>query len=138
MRKIICIFVFLFLSACASNQKNGYFLEKEDINLADSIITDSIAMFKKEYPPANTLFSLENHEIFFGDKLIDSLRTNGYSVTLNKEYNSVSLKYVIDTVDGIYRVSYYIGEDFFSRGYVIRENKFYPAGSWSKLVGADK
>jgi hypothetical protein len=135
--------IFLLFVGCSShsNYFTPFISDKIDLskNRADIIIHDFITIIKAYYPPANSVFQIEQTNTLFAKKVESELRKRGYGLgaIYGKDIKRIPLAWKITPLNKkMIRVSYHIGEVSISRIYKDDKRKYQPFSSFS-AVGLD-
>ena len=134
--------VLLFMLAGCATTPYGNFVAANDEAHNQSIAHDVTQQLIALYPPASTQFNLQHPTAdSFGDALVDSLRTGGYAIHEHKKTklskstdtptsDGMTLGYVFDQMDGLYRLTVLVDQHVLTRAYISSENTINPAGNW--------
>ena len=108
-----------------------------------TLLTDTVKQLEALYPPASIQLNIgqaiENNDSF-GTGLIAALRNHGYAVQDYSEQplsdKGIRLQYLLDVPataeQALYRVKIKVGGNTLTRAYVMQNDTFIPAGSWTR------
>jgi len=129
----------LMLAGCATTQYGNFVAANDDAH-NKSIAHDVTQQLIDLYPPASTQFNMQHPTVdSFGDALVSNLRAGGYAIhehqktNLNKSTDTptsdgMTLGYVFDQMDGLYRLTVLVDQQVLTRAYISNESTIIPAG----------
>jgi len=144
-KRVIVIISIVIVSIIGCSSHSNYFTpfisNKIDLSekRADIIVNDFITIIKAYYPPANSVFQIEQTNSFFEKRVEKELRKRGYGLgaIYGKDIKRIPLAWKITSLHKkIIRVSYHIGEVSISRIYKDSGKAYQPFSSFS-AVGLD-
>ena len=131
MNRIFFLIV-LLISGCASGPYGSFIKDERSYS---PIVSDVLQELDSKYPPAKTnFFMLHKVKDPFGTLFISEMRSKGYAIQEYEEgveLSGISFGYVLDTVEGFYRITLFINGERLSRPYTNESNTVLPSGSWS-------
>ena len=138
MKKLISILVMVLLSSCSSMRYGNFTQISQDKD--EVLAKDAVNRLAKVYVPARTTFTL-SHKAHdgFGEKIIENLRKNGYGVVETASHQKpANFYYVVDesNKNEVYRVSLFVGDQVYSRAYLVKEDVLAPISAWSHKESA--
>lgn len=141
MFRLSMLVLIFILTGCATTQL-GNFVAHNDEAHNKSIASDVTGQLIQLYPPASTQFNMQHPTVdSFGDALVDNLRAGGYAIHEHKKSNlnkstdtptsdGMTLGYVFDQMDGLYRLTVFVDQHVLTRAYFFNESTINPAGYW--------
>ena len=141
MFRLSMLVLIFILTGCATTQF-GNFVAHNDEAHNKSIASDVAQQLIQLYPPASTQFNMQHPTVdSLGDALVDNLRAGGYAIhehqksNLNKSTDTptsdgMTLGYVFDQMDGLYRLTVLVDQHVLTRAYISNESTINPAGYW--------
>ncbi len=141
MKKLLLVFVVIFLVGCSSSKYGNYTQNLPEFNsvLAQNAYTQLSIL----YPPSTSSFTL-SHEFNdeFGINLYEKLKSGGYAIyqptNQNNQNNQnvepgIELAYVIDkTENDMYRVTLFVDGKQLTKCFLIKDGKVTSVGFWTK------
>ena len=141
MFRLSMLVLIFILTGCATTQF-GNFVAHNDEAHNKSIASDVTGQLIQLYPPASTQFNMQHPTVdSFGDAFVGNLRAGGYAIhehqksNLNKSTDTstsdgLTLGYVFDQMDGLYRLTVFVDQHVLTRAYISNESTINPAGYW--------
>lgn len=141
MFRLSMLVLIFILTGCATTQF-GNFVAHNDEAHNKSIASDVTGQLIQLYPPASTQFNMQHPTVdSLGDALVDNLRAGGYAIHEHKKSNlnksadtptsdGMTLGYVFDQMDGLYRLTVFVDQHVLTRAYFFNESTINPAGYW--------
>ena len=141
MFRLSMLVLIFILTGCATTQF-GNFVAHNDEAHNKSIASDVTGQLIQLYPPASTQFNMQHPTVdSFGDALVDNLRAGVYAIHEHKKSNlnkstdtptsdGMTLGYVFDQMDGLYRLTVLVDQHVLTRAYISNESTINPAGYW--------
>ena len=137
MKKFTYLIIVLVLAGCAVNKGQNFNVAPHLTEVEQrQIVGDAVKKLSEIYPPAKTQLSLQlSDQDSFGVMLVHDLREQGYAVQEgsqepSKDSSGLSVRYILDQADALYRVTVTIGSDSLSRPYSEQNGALIPAGYW--------
>lgn len=145
------LFVLVLLALCCGCSRSVHRHGNSPSLESSELVGDALGILLSVYPPAHTrLVLLHPAGDAFGDKLIASLRSNGYAVSeftkpvkrRGKEkpprFGGLGFGYVLDLNRSAdeFRITLQVGDESLSRLYSVQNDgeaaRFIPQGQWSR------
>jgi len=136
MNRPVLVVIVLLMTGCAvKTAQNFNFAPKLTQVEQQQIASDTVKKLTELYLPAKNRLSFLVPEDSFGISLVHDLREQGYEVqeqTLNSpnEPSGLQVRYILDQVGDLYRVTVMIGDDSLSRPYSEQNGVLTAAGCW--------